>query len=1026
MKKRIWAFAIPAVILLAVFLVPSLLTSRSAVMDKPSKEDVAHKMQSIQMPFVANNGQVDKQVKFYAKTFGGTVFVTKDGEIVYSLPNNSSDVETQCLASPMHSPSGISPLKRGDQGVCKTATTLNDMKETHPRPLLLEGRPGISLREEFVGAKVNEIQGEDASVTKVNYFKGNDPSQWKTNISTYDVVSLGEVYDGIELKLKAYGNNVEKLFCVKSGANPDQIKISLSGLQPSRNPPPLSPSVRGTGSCPPLAGAGGGLGARGLWVNEHGELVAETELGAVKFTKPVAYQEINGKRVDVEVEYVIRDREPSSVQQTDTDNGHDSRSYCFTVASYDKSQDLIIDPLLASTFLGGSNDDYGDSIAIDTSGNVYVTGYTYSTDFPTTSGAYDTSQNGATDVFVSKLDSGLTSLLASTFLGGSGLDYGVSLAIDTSGNVYVTGYTYYSSDFPTTSGAYDTSFNSGYYDAFVLKLDSGLISLLASTYLGGSGGDYAWSLALDTGGNVYVTGETSSTDFPTTSGAYDTSYNGNYDVFISKLDSGLTSLLASTYLGGSGQDFGQSLTLDTSGNVYVAGSAFSSNFPTTIGAYDTTFNGGDYDVDVFVSKLDGGLTSLLASTYLGGSGYDEGYYLALDTSGNVYATGRTYSSDFPTTSGAYDTSRNVNWDVFVSKLDGGLTSLLASTYLGGSGYDGSEDGIHGYSLVLDTGGNVYVAGYTESTDFPTTSGAYDTSYNSGSSSGGDVFVSKLNGGLTSLLASTFLGGSNGDSGNSIAIDKSGNVYVTGYTYSTDFPTTSGAYDTSFNGGTYDVFISKLDSNLSASTGEPTPTPKPSPTTSPAPTLPPLPTPKVSPSPVQEGIVFGIVNDEDDNPLKDVTVTITGNNVSNNTTTDDDGYYEFTGLAAGSYTLTYEKEGYKAQSQDISLEAGETKELEVVTMEEVVMGTIYGYVVNIQGNPIEDARVRLKGVRTKVSKSTASDADGFFEFTDLGADTYLLFTKKTRFKKAKVTVRLKEGEDKEVEIEMKRTTKRLKG
>ena len=409
MKNRVWAFAIPAVILLAVFLVPSLLTSQSKVMDKPSKEDVAHKMQSIQIPFVANNGQVDAQVKFYANTFGGTVFVTKEGEIVYSLPGNSSEsgveslesdgrrqrseVRIQECRSELRSPNGISPLERGEKGVCNTTPISNDRNETHPRPLLLEGRSGVALKEQFVGAKTRTIQGEEKSVTKVSYFKGNDPSQWKTNISTYGVVSLGEVYDGIELKLKAYGNNVEKLFCVKPDANPNQIKIKLSGIQPSESSmteeiqPPESPFIKGDLTKSPLE-----KGARGLWVNEHGELVAETELGPVKFTKPVAYQEIDGKRVEVAVEYVIRDREPSSVQQTDTDNGHDSRSYCFTVASYDKSKDLIIDPLLATTFLGGSSYDVGNSLTLDTSGNVYVTGYTSSTNFPTTSGAYDTSQ----------------------------------------------------------------------------------------------------------------------------------------------------------------------------------------------------------------------------------------------------------------------------------------------------------------------------------------------------------------------------------------------------------------------------------------------------------------------------------------------------------------------------------------------------------------------------------------------------------------------------------------------------------
>ncbi len=1051
MKKRIWAFSIPAVILLAVFLVPSLLTSQSAVMDKPSKEDVAHKMQSIQMPFVANNGQVDAQVKYYANTFGGTVFVTKDGEIVYSLPNNSSDVETQCLASSMHSPNGISPLERGTHplipsregnGVCNTTPISHDRNETHPRPLpyrsmgqaLLEGRSGVALKEQFVGAKTRTVQGEEKSVTKVNYFKGNDSSKWKTNISTYDVVNLGEIYKGIELRLKAYGNNVEKLFCVKPDANPDQIKIKLSGIQPSENPPPLSPSARGTGSCPPLAGAGGGLGARGLWVNEHGELVAETELGAVKFTKPVAYQEINGKRVDVECKYTIADcgmqnaecktnlksefqypnseNPKSSIQNFEAEVSNPKSKianhkleYGFKVASYDKTKDLIIDPLLASTYLGGSNEDTVYSLALDTNGNVYVTGSTYSSDFPITSGAYNTSYTGG-DVFVSKLDSGLTSLLASMFLGGSGYEECFSLTLDTNGNVYVTGWTK-SSDFTITSGAYDTSYNGGNTyggDVFVSKLDGGLTSLLASTYLGGAANDYGYSLTLDTNGNVYVTGWTSSIDFPTTRGAYDTSYTGG-DVFISKLDGGLTSLLASTYLGGSSQEFGQSLTLDTSGNVYVTGYTSSTNFPTTSGAYDTSLDGyGSYS-DVFVSKLDGGLTNLLASTYLGGFYEDKGYSIAIDTSGNVYVTGYTTNGNyFPVTSGVYDTHYNGgNSDAFISKLDNNLSSSKPTVTTG------SVSNTTASSAILSGTVNANGLSTTAWFNYGITSGIYTgTSTTQSVSGSSDTTVSIGISGLSSNRTYYYRIAASNSAGISYGSEAS---FATKTASATPTPTTSPA-----------PTLPPVPTPLVSPTTKPTITPVASP--SPEPTLPPLPTPKVSPSPVQEGIVFGIVNDESDNPLKDVTVTITGNNVSSNTTTDDDGYYEFTGLAAGSYTLTYEMEGYKAQSQEISLDAGETKELEVVTMEEVVMGTIYGYVVNIQGNPIEDARVRLKGVRTKVSKSTASDADGFFEFTDLGADTYLLFAKKTRFKKTKVTVRLKEGEDKEVEIEMKKTSKRI--
>src|SRR3990170_8010399 len=344
------------------------LSSTSIGEPKFEKADVLQKTKKLQIPFIANEGQTDKKVAFYANTFGGSVFVTKDGEIVYALPK-SGDVEDEethrkaakcakersekhishkdtksteemtswrvqvCNLNPgvyldngalfnqwQNQPYNLSSTQIGEtwgsnckfEPAYKSPTSIGDPKSAiqNLSPTSI-GNPksGVALREEFIDAKIKTIQGEKKSETSVNYFKGKDPSKWKTNISTYDVVNLGEIYKGIELKLKAYGNNVEKLFCVKPDANPEQIKIRLSGIQPSGNPPPLSPSVRGTGGCPPLAGVGGGLGAGGLWVNEHGELVAETELGPVKFTRPVAYQEINGKRVDVSVEYKIQKSE---------------------------------------------------------------------------------------------------------------------------------------------------------------------------------------------------------------------------------------------------------------------------------------------------------------------------------------------------------------------------------------------------------------------------------------------------------------------------------------------------------------------------------------------------------------------------------------------------------------------------------------------------------------------------------------------------------------------------------------------
>ncbi|MCK6469305.1 MAG: SBBP repeat-containing protein [Candidatus Brocadia sinica] len=701
MKRWNGVFVAPMVMFVTIFLGNIFLFAQAGT-GKPSKEDVMQKAQKLRMPFIANEGQTDKGVAFYAQTFGGTVFVTKDGEIVYALPGRGDDAGNKGDGPRINVRETAFYAKSEilDLFLISCREPVSRIVYAIQQPEFQTPKSGIALKEELVGGKINEIQGMDKTATKVSYFKGSDASKWKQGISTYDVVTLGEVYKGIDVTLKAYGNNVEKLFCVKPGANSDQIKIKLGG-------------------------------ARELRVNKDGQLEAETELGPVKFTKPVAYQEIDGKKVDVEVDYTILN--PNSKIQ------NPKSAYGFKVASYDKTKDLIIDPLLASTFLGEyyfQQLSYNDTIALDASGNVYVTGETVSSNFPTTPGAYDTSIDGF-DVFVSKLDGGLTTLLASTFLGGSQGEGGPSLVLDTSGNVYVTGGTY-SSDFPTTPGAYDTSFNSYFSgDAFISKLDGGLTTLLASTFLGGYDNDGGSFLVLDASGNVYVTGGTYSSDFPTTPGAYDTSFNSysSGDAFISKLDGGLTTLLASTFLGGSNGEVGSFLALDTSGNVYVTGDTASWDFPTTPGAYDTSFGDGG----IFISKLNGGLTTLLASTFLSGSdgGGSRSRSLALDTEGNVYVTGETYSSDFPTTPGAYDTSLNET-DAFISKLNGGLTTLLASTFLGGYYYE------TGQSLALDTSGNVYVMGFTMSPDFPTTQVAYDTSFNGYR----DFFISKLDGNLS--------------------------------------------------------------------------------------------------------------------------------------------------------------------------------------------------------------------------------------------------------------------------------------
>ncbi|MBI5306856.1 MAG: SBBP repeat-containing protein [Planctomycetes bacterium] len=671
----------------------------------PTQEALISKTRTLQMPFIANNGQVDEQVRFYAKTFGGTVFVTKEGEIVYSLPfgrdvpagasqesgrgheawgQGSRGAEEQGgkvvsgrygqaplvrAESELVVAYAYLPLLHADNANCPpdrvfaksliAAYLPGLLVETTRRVVCPSSMPpnyhphssirGVALKETLLGAKIGGITGEQPAVTTVNYFTGNDKSKWKTHVPTYNIVSLGEVYKGIELRLKVYGDNVEKLFCVKPGVNPELIKVQLDG-------------------------------SKSLRVNPDGQLEADTELGLVKFTRPIAYQEMEGKRVEVAVEYSIHGaaingqesrgareqggREEHETQNSKPETRNSKRTYGFTVASYDKTKDLIIDPLLASTFLGGSKADECSAIAIDSEGNAYVTGVTYSSNLPATSGAYDTSFNGGSDVFVSKFNGDLTSLLASTYLGGRDADFSNSIAIDSTGNVYLTGWTY-SSNFPTTTGAYDTLFNKD-SDVFVSKLNKMLTNLLASTYLGGSDKDFGKSLAINKDGIIYLTGYTDSSDFPTTASAFDTSKNGNTDAFVSKLNGTLTNLLRSTYLGGSNPDYGNAIIVPSEWEIVITGSTQSSDFPTTAGAYDTSLGVAS---DAFVTILDAiDLSAVFNSTYLGGSSSDFGASIARDWVG-LCIMGGTYSSDFPTTTGAYDISYNGNKDRICDRRD---------------------------------------------------------------------------------------------------------------------------------------------------------------------------------------------------------------------------------------------------------------------------------------------------------------------------------------------------------------------
>ena len=463
-------------------------------------------------------------------------------------------------------------------------------------------------------------------------------------------------------------------------------------------------------------------------------------------------------------------------------------TFGFEFGDFDRSQELVVDSFLYSTYVGGSSFDVGTSIAVDSTGSIYVTGLTGSSDFPMVN-ANDSLLIGLTDCFVFKLNATGDGLIYSTFVGGSGMDWALAIAIDSEGNAYITGRTC-STDLATFN-AYDSSYNGG-DDCFLLKLNATGNGLVYSTYIGGSDWDLGESVIVDSTGNVYVTGSTESLDFPTAN-PFDGSHNGNKDCFVFKLNAFGDGLIYSTFVGGSEMDWAYAIAIDSEGSAYVTGSTRSSDFP-TVSSYDNSYNGED---DCFLLKLNAAGNELFYSTYIGGSSSDDGESIIVDSEGSAYVTGSTRSSDFPTMS-AYDNSYNGAGDCFVLKLNVTGSELFYSTYIGGSSSDYAQ------SIAIDSEGNAYVTGDTGSSDFPIVSPLGGV-YNGGE---GDCFVFRINATGDSLRYSNYFGGSSEDGGTSIVMDSMGNVYVTGYTESSDFPTMN-AYDSSYNGGIADCFVFKL-------------------------------------------------------------------------------------------------------------------------------------------------------------------------------------------------------------------------
>ncbi len=413
------------------------------------------------------------------------------------------------------------------------------------------------------------------------------------------------------------------------------------------------------------------------------------------------------------------------------------------------------------------------------------------------------------------------SLTGATFLGGSKGDdsYEPSILVADDSSIYISGFTS-SSDFPVTPDAYDSTFNGGATDRYVSRLHRSLSKMSASTfigsagapagYVGGNGDDSGHAIAIDRTGNVFIAGYTESADYPVTETGFDTEYNGGRDIVVSKFDSGLRTLLASTYIGGTGDEGYRwpriDMAVTRAGDVVVAGITHSVDFPVTTSAYSRAFSGGNESGDAFVAVLDNSLSTLKASTYLGGSDNEWRISIQALESGEVLVSGETESSDFPTTADAYDRSLNVIKDVFISRFDKDLSILEVSTLFGGSRLDEALD------IELSASGEIVIVGYTESMDLPVTAGSHRQEWSGGKRDG---FAAKFSSDLSVLVASTFFGGSAVDMARGLALDRGGNIYITGNTTSRDFPVTGDAFSSELQGGAFrgDIFLLVFDNTL---------------------------------------------------------------------------------------------------------------------------------------------------------------------------------------------------------------------
>ncbi|MCS1352160.1 SBBP repeat-containing protein [Mechercharimyces sp. CAU 1602] len=457
--------------------------------------------------------------------------------------------------------------------------------------------------------------------------------------------------------------------------------------------------------------------------------------------------------------------------------------------------------VLYSTYLGGSSADCGNAITSDEAGFTYITGLTDSTNFPVTSGAFQTIFPDACSVFVAKLNQSGSGIVYATYLGGErAVNIGSAIAVDDENCAYVTGETG-STQFPVSTNAFQSQYPGGDASAFVSKLNATGTSLVFSSYLGGNQNDFGNGIAVDKEKATYVTGITASSNFPVTSSSLQTQFSGGgFDAYVTKINQAGRSLLYSTFLGGTKEDFGFAIALDENGSAYITGETCSTNFPTTTGAFQTQF-AGQGNSNAFVSKIDATGSQFNYSSFLGGTSRDYGAGIAVDVTGAAYVTGGTQSGNFPISSSAFQTQLNAIESAFVTKVNPNGSQLAYSSFLGGTFVN------EGNGIQVDAQGQAWVTGSTESIDFPVTPTAFQRTQRGDTS----AFLSQVNLTGSKLLYSTYIGGSRVTMGRGVGIDSMGSAYVTGDTTSTNFPTTPGALEETFQSAidTPDAYVIKI-------------------------------------------------------------------------------------------------------------------------------------------------------------------------------------------------------------------------